>query len=86
MSLENILIDSISEQAANTASNGNFIVATVKTFDPSTKTTQVIFPGSAAATNKYYPTIYEGYYNPREGDKALMAKVNGTFVVLGVIR
>lgn len=56
-----------------------FIVATVGSTSPAGTT--LIFPGQTSATTKRYKRL--GGYTPAAGDRVLVVKTGGTYVILG---
>ena len=61
---------------------GPFVVATVGDYNSSTGTT-LIFPGQTTASQKRYKRLYN--VSLSAGQKVLVAKLSGTYVILGRI-
>ena len=64
------------------ALHGDFLVATVGDYDSSTGST-LILPGSTEPTTKRYKRLGSGSLTT--GARVLVAKVSGTYVILGRI-
>ena len=70
------------EQQEQPDAGGQLLVATVGSYNSSTGTT-LIFPGQTTASQKRYKRLYN--VSLSAGQKVLVAKLSGTYVILGRI-
>lgn len=68
------------QRSANTVGDSPFLIATVAAY--SSYKAQLLFPGAEEATSKYYASLV----SLSAGYKVLVARVGGSFVILGRIR
>lgn len=58
-------------------------MATVYSYSSSSGT-RLRFDGESSASSKYYKRL--GTYTPASGDRVLLARVSGTYVILGKVQ
>lgn len=81
MNIEDFLLGgSDDQQSANAVGNSPFLIATVYAY--SSYKAQLIFPGAEDHTSKYYSSLV----SLSAGNKVLVARVGGSFVILGCLR
>ena len=81
MNFEDIFLDNSGDQpSANAVGTSPFLIATVYSY--SSYKAQLVFPGATGHTEKYYSSLVA----LSAGNKVLVARVGGSFVILGRIR
>lgn len=71
------------ENAGPAASSGDILIASVSNYDESRGGSTLVLPGSTTATSKRYKQI--SGLTVDSGDRVLVARISGTYLIIGKI-